>query len=248
MPCPAANRVLLVEDDDTNRLIATAMLDRLGYAVEVAKDGRQAVEAARKGGYALVLMDVMMPELDGLQATRAIRALPAPEGSVPILALAAREDYADCAEAGMNGFIAKPFTAANLAESVATALAGIAAPARESIAEAGAVFDAARIRDLGREIGAAPARELVEVFLADAEERLTAMRGLIAGGETKALARAAHSMKSSAATFGLARLSALAREIEAVAPSAPQAQLAALLDAAEAALKAGREAWRAAAL
>lgn len=241
-------RLLLAEDDATNRLIATSVLAKLGYRVEIARDGREAVAAAETGAYDLVLMDVMMPEMDGLQAARAIRALAPPAGAVPILALTANNEYAAaCAEAGMNGFVAKPFTPAGLKESVAAALAG-ASPHAASAAETGAVFDPARVRLLMTEIGAAPARDLVEIFLADAEKRLAGMRALAGSGETKALGRAAHSVKSSAATFGLERLAAVAREIESAAATAPAARLAALIDAAGAALGGGRSAWREAAL
>lgn len=243
-------RLLLAEDDDTNRLIATTVLTRLGYAVDCARDGREAIAAARAGAYDLVLMDVMMPEMDGLQAVRAIRALPPPAGAVPILALTANKEYAvACAEAGMDGFVAKPFTPASLKESVAAALAGAAPPlAAAPVAASGAVFDPARVRALMTEIGVTPARDLVEVFLADAEQRLAAMRRLAGSGETKALGRTAHSVKSSAATFGLDRLAALAREIESAAATAPPARLTALIDAAASALRGGRSAWRAGAL
>jgi hypothetical protein len=173
---------------------------------------------------------------------------------VPILALTANNDYAAaCDAAGMDGFIAKPFTPASLKESVAAALGGAApaqpadaAPAEESAADA--VFDPARIRVLMTEIGAAPARDLVEIFLADAEQRLATMRELAGSGDAKTLGRAAHSLKSSAATFGLDRLAALAREIESVAATAPAARLAALVEAAASALGGGRSAWLAAAL
>jgi len=241
-------RLLLAEDDDTNRLIATSVLAKLGYRVEIARDGREAVAAAETGAYDLVLMDVMMPEMDGLQAARAIRALAPPACAVPILALTANNEYAAaCAEAGMNGFVAKPFSPAGLKESVAAALAGTA-PRAASAAATGAVFDPGRVQLLMTEIGAAPARDLVEIFLADAEKRLAGMRALAGSGETKALGRAAHSVKSSAATFGLDRLAAVAREIESAAATAPAARLAALIDAAAAALGGGRSAWREAAL
>jgi signal transduction histidine kinase/DNA-binding response OmpR family regulator len=244
----AGRRLLLAEDDETNRLIATSVLAKLGYRVDSARDGHEAVAAAETGAYDLVLMDVMMPEMDGLQAARAIRALASPACAVPILALTANHEYAAaCAEAGMNGFVVKPFTPAGLKDSVAAALAG-AATRTAAAAESGAIFDAERVRLLMTEIGAAPARDLVEIFLADAEARLAGMRALAGSGETKALGRAAHSVKSSAATFGLDRLAAVAREIESAAATASPTRLAALLDAAAAALGGGRSAWREAAL
>jgi CheY-like chemotaxis protein len=106
----AGARVLLVEDNAVNRELAVDLLEDVGLAVEVAEDGAQAVRKAREGAYALILMDMQMPEMDGLDATRAIRALPAC-GQVPIIALTANafsEDRAACEQAGMSDFLVKP--------------------------------------------------------------------------------------------------------------------------------------------
>lgn len=110
----------------------------------------------------------------------------------------------------------------------------------------GAAFERKRFGLLAEEIGVGPAHGLVEVFLGDTAERLAAMRSLVAAGERKTLARAAHSLKSSAGTFGFGHLAALAREIESAASSAPEPRLLALTQAAAEALEGGRRAWRAA--
>ncbi|CAN5218388.1 ATP-binding protein [soil metagenome] len=118
----AGMRILVVEDNPTNRLIATKMIENLGGAVSIACDGAEGVEAARTGGFDLIFMDIQMPVMDGVEATRAIRALPEPVGRTPIVAMTAnamshqRQSYRD---AGMDGSVAKPLSPAALLTELA---------------------------------------------------------------------------------------------------------------------------------
>ena len=110
-------KVLIVDDNRTNRLVAVKSLAALGAEAEAADSGEAAIAAAAAGGYDLILMDVNMPGMDGMEATRRIRELPQPQAGVPIIALTAdvmTQHQAAYHEAGMNGFVAKPFAPAQL--------------------------------------------------------------------------------------------------------------------------------------
>jgi signal transduction histidine kinase/CheY-like chemotaxis protein len=104
--------VLLAEDNDINTLLATTLLESAGYGVEAVVNGEQAVEAARKTRFDLILMDVHMPIMDGMEASRRIRAMDGAAGLTPIIAMSASAMSTDrdaCLEAGMDDFVSKPF-------------------------------------------------------------------------------------------------------------------------------------------
>lgn len=126
-PVASAPRVLVVDDHPANREVARLMLAVSGAEIVEACDGVEAVEMAKAQAFDLILMDVRMPRMDGLAATRAIRALPAPMNAVPILAVTAdamAEDAARCLAAGMNGHLAKPITHTSLYAAIDHVMAG----------------------------------------------------------------------------------------------------------------------------
>lgn len=132
VPAPAAPRpagpprLLIAEDLSINRELLAALFRDSGYGIDLVADGAEAVQAVRAGDYDVVLMDVQMPGMDGLEASRAIRAMPPPRGDVPILALTAgssEEERRQCREAGMNGHIGKPYDREILLRQVARTLA-----------------------------------------------------------------------------------------------------------------------------
>ena len=119
-------RILLAEDNSTNRLVLTHRLQQMGHRTDAVCDGREALEAVQVRPYDLIIMDMMMPGMDGLEATRAIRALPGPESRLPIIGLTAAampEDEAACLEAGMDGYERKPIGTGRLRAAILAAAA-----------------------------------------------------------------------------------------------------------------------------
>jgi CheY-like chemotaxis protein len=123
MPSSAAEpgevplRVLVVEDDKVNQLVVLGMLRQMAHRGHCVADGIEALEALTRESYDVVLMDIRMPNMDGIEATQRIRRLTGPVARIPIIALTANattEERLRCAEAGMNDFISKPFRRAEL--------------------------------------------------------------------------------------------------------------------------------------
>ncbi|KQW72953.1 hypothetical protein ASE17_08310 [Phenylobacterium sp. Root77] len=122
-----AAHILVVDDNATNRMVAETLCEMFDCTSESATDGVEAVEAARTGRFDLILMDIKMPRMDGVTATREIRALPGPAGQVPIIALTANADPEDAAaylKAGMNGVVEKPMKPEHLLRTLQENLGG----------------------------------------------------------------------------------------------------------------------------
>ena len=229
-------RILLAEDIAVNQKLAVAMLERMGYRPDVVANGCEVLEALERQAYDVVLMDVRMPEMDGLEATRRIRATRPPDRQPRIVALTAhalREDRQMCLAAGMDDYLSKPFQPAELKAALrrcAGALAsrvppvsaseplGAAVPAAPEMAPAApSPLAQAAWRELC-EIGSAEHRALVEsllkLFRAEVPPLLEAVRQAAAAGDTQRLGRAAHGVKGCAANLGANRLAALSATLE----------------------------------
>jgi signal transduction histidine kinase/CheY-like chemotaxis protein/HPt (histidine-containing phosphotransfer) domain-containing protein len=233
-------RILLAEDNEVNQEVAVGMLEALGCRVRVASSGEEALECLGSDVFDLVFMDCQMPTMDGFAATRAIRAREADEEAggrdserLPIIALTAHAmqgDRQECLDAGMDDYLSKPFTK----ESLRQMLEKWVEPSpdgtkredegrQERAADASApnepTLDATvlgRLREL-EQAGGAPNLlfRVVGTYLESSSELLETIRSAVAGGDAAALARAAHTLKSSSAQVGALRLSALCRDLEA---------------------------------
>ena len=205
--------IMLAEDNDTNRLVTTRMLERRGHVVEAVADGRQAVERATECAFDLILMDVMMPEMDGLAATQAIRALPAPFGTVPIVGLTASvtaDDAAACRAAGMDEFAAKPISAPQLADLVNRL-------ARQNSCPIDDGSDAELDRDALAGFDPADVRVKVAEFILAGRRTGHAMHDLADTGQLASLAALVSTLAHQAGELGLSRLAQSAAWLAATA-------------------------------
>jgi CheY-like chemotaxis protein len=120
-PAPVGARVLVAEDNPVNQLLMRKVLQRMGHTPEIVPDGRQAVEAAMREEYSVILMDCQMPEMDGFEATVQIRQREDPDRRIPIIALTAnamKGDRERCFDAGMDDYLTKPIDLNRLAEAL----------------------------------------------------------------------------------------------------------------------------------
>jgi len=219
-------RILLAEDNIVNQKVATGLLKMAGHSIEIANNGREALAAVEAREHDVILMDMHMPEMDGIEATKAIRALPAPKGTIWIVAATAGAMQADidrCLAAGMNDYIAKPIVPDDLGRALARVGGGEeTSPAagdesssiQERLSASDAVIDEGVLGELESQMGREIVASLVGDFVENANHLIAEIARARASADGVAWTRAAHSLKSSAANMGLARAFEAARKIE----------------------------------
>ena len=228
-------KVLLAEDNDVNQVVAAELLRKVGLACDIVSNGRLALEALRRQAYDVVLMDCQMPEMDGLEATRAIRRdeaagviAPKRRGRTPIVALTAnaiKGDREKCLDAGMDSYISKPIDPTALFETMDRLLRGapaVVAPDQEAKVEPSS-GDAAAIdvKDLLARCmdDQGFAASVLDQFCADAKAKLGELREAAAAVDADQIARHAHSLKGASANVSAKRVAELASALEQAARS-----------------------------
>ena len=210
-------RILLAEDNTVNQQIALLVLESMGYRADVASNGVEAVEAVATLPYDLVLMDVQMPEMDGLEATRRIRAGASRVHIVAMTANAMHGDREACLAAGMNDYLSKPIRPDELAKALLNTPGSptkeAAVPAPDPVLEP--VLDPAALDRL-RSIASTPESfgRLVASFFANGSSLVDQLTDAAETGNLDVLKRQSHTLKSNAASFGASALAELCATLE----------------------------------
>ena len=219
---PVPLRILLAEDNAINQKVALRLLERLGYGADVVGDGRQALARLDHAVYDVILMDVQMPEMDGLEASRAICARWAASERPRIIAMTAEAmqgDRDNCLAAGMDDYIVKPVTLDRLAAALAKCppLAAATAPEAAATPVAVTALDRDVLDQLREDLGGTAAvREVIRSFLDETPSVLSALRDAAARADVPSIRRAAHMIKGTSSILGARELSEQCAEIEHV--------------------------------
>ena len=226
-------QILLVEDNLINQQVALGILQVQGYAVTVANNGKEALDALARGEFDLILMDCHMPQMDGLEATREIRAREASSRGkrVPIVALTANamtQDREECLNAGMDDHLSKPFSMQTMKDMLArwmpratpSAQSAAAELAARATAKAAQVLDGKRLDELRTLLTDGKAEVLarvIDVYLLESPKLVQALKQAVGAADARQIERCAHSLKSCSANVGATMLSRYCEELEASA-------------------------------
>ncbi len=214
-------RILVAEDSPVNQRVVTRMLEKMGHLPTITHNGREALSMLNAETFDVILMDVQMPEIDGLTATRTIRDQEKQSRShIPIVAMTAHAMKGDkelCLEAGMDGYLSKPATSRGIAEALTrvlrlkTTMLELSAPSRLGPAS----LPWSRKRALERVDGDdSLLRELVEIFLVESTKQLAILQLAIATHNLKEIERTAHSLKGELGCLGLSGAAQKAGDLE----------------------------------
>jgi len=229
-PVPGQRPTALVADDnEVNQMLASRMLENRGIEVEVAANGREAVDAVGRRRFDVVLMDCQMPELDGYAATQEIRLAEGDQRHTPIVAMTAhamRGDRDRCLAAGMDDYLSKPLDTRAFDRALSRSVGGLNEMEKQNVAAAGppqrpdAVVDPAAIECLREQVGSGDALErFVALFKAHTPTKLAQLHEAVEEGNEEAVRQIAHSLKGSAASLGAVRMAAVCRELESASPA-----------------------------
>jgi CheY-like chemotaxis protein len=223
-------RVLVADDVAANRMVARAMLVAAGHRVDAASDGSEALAAVQRETYDVILMDVQMPVMDGLEATRRIRALDGPKSKVPILAVTASalaEQVEACHAAGMDGHVAKPIDRDLLLNAVVRLASGDSlAPSRRPVARDGApvLIDQAALARLASDLGPT-ADGVIGEFASELRLVLDILAEADVLANRQRLRHAAHRLLGAARTLGAQRLAQAVENLQATSQAGADASL-----------------------
>jgi CheY-like chemotaxis protein/HPt (histidine-containing phosphotransfer) domain-containing protein len=241
-------RVLLVEDDEINRLMTGNMLRKMGLSFQVAEDGAKALEVLEENHFNAILMDCQMPEMDGFETTRAIRNWGDQRSQTPIIALTASAlegDRERCLLVGMDDYVAKPLTLSQLRDALGRWLPEeqvLGTLADEEIDEvlAGAVYDRdAALHRVGGNLELL--REVGRIFFAAWEENNTLLRECLARGDGEGFSSVAHKVKGSAMNLSAEIVAELSGELEVLGLQLRLAEADPVVERLEQSVRAFRE-------
>ncbi len=220
--------ILLADDNDINRLLGRKLFERLGYTIETVSDGRQAYELIAQKDFDLVFMDVQMPEWDGLEATRRIRA-DFPSSRQPVIiamtAFAGQEDKEACIDAGMDDYISKPIMMGDLEQVIvkftperrleqkqkSEQMKNTVKNTERALLDATAVQ---RLLNIGKQTDPGFLQQVLEMFMKQAPENIKEIFDCLDRGDFTGMWKTAHKLKGTSLNIGAARMADICREIE----------------------------------
>jgi signal transduction histidine kinase/DNA-binding response OmpR family regulator/HPt (histidine-containing phosphotransfer) domain-containing protein len=252
------NRILLAEDNAVNQKVASKLLEKLQYRVDVVSDGLAAVAAWQTGKFDLIIMDCQMPQMDGYEATREIRRFEEGNRHIPIVALTAHAmtgDEAKCRAAGMDDYLSKPIDRVKLEACLERLLIGSGSTLALATRETPVAQDPAVLTAIASPPAAAPAeaaaphspvdwdallesidgdevfaRDLADAFVATGTRELAAISTALDSGDAAALRISAHTLKGASANLRATAAAAAAAQLESAATSGKNAQTTALAE------------------